>query len=213
MHHKRSDIGRQERLGAEARSLDLRVGKARRFVETPHRLENLGSETCNISAECNYLGEDDMCLSDDYGRRAGGVSRSEKTAPWLSRRSKGARGLTGHWSCLVDRPDGYLAFCKPFWRDLLKHFGERILFFRSWCGLEAFSRIRREELSAKTNGRDCRAVGRAYATWTRAGVARIRWAGWAAHSPVTAGMLMDAGLDWTCRLALRLADHLFSLLR
>ena len=52
--------------------LDLRVGQSTAIpVETPHRLENLGSETLHIIEVQNgpYLGEDDIVrFQDAYGR-------------------------------------------------------------------------------------------------------------------------------------------------
>jgi mannose-1-phosphate guanylyltransferase/mannose-6-phosphate isomerase len=76
LHHKRSEhwvvIAGSARVTRGEESLDLRVGESTAIpVETPHRLENLGTETLHIIEVQNgpYLGEDDIVrFQDDYGR-------------------------------------------------------------------------------------------------------------------------------------------------
>ncbi|MBL8072371.1 MAG: cupin domain-containing protein [Nitrospira sp.] len=76
LHHKRSEhwvvIAGTARVTRGEELLDLRVGQSTAIpVETPHRLENLGTETLHIIEVQNgpYLGEDDIVrFQDDYGR-------------------------------------------------------------------------------------------------------------------------------------------------
>ncbi|MGB4896742.1 MAG: phosphomannose isomerase type II C-terminal cupin domain, partial [Nitrospira sp.] len=76
LHHKRSEhwvvIAGTARVTRGEELLDLRVGQSTAIpVETPHRLENLGSETLHIIEVQNgpYLGEDDIVrFQDAYGR-------------------------------------------------------------------------------------------------------------------------------------------------
>ncbi len=80
LHHKRSEhwvvIAGTARVTRGEDLLDLRVGESTAIpVETPHRLENLGSETLHIIEVQNgpYLGEDDIVrFQDDYGRLSRG---------------------------------------------------------------------------------------------------------------------------------------------
>ncbi|MCE7975834.1 MAG: mannose-1-phosphate guanylyltransferase/mannose-6-phosphate isomerase [Nitrospira sp. NTP1] len=76
LHHKRSEhwvvITGTARVTRGDEVLDLRVGQSTAIpVETPHRLENAGSEMLHIIEVQNgpYLGEDDIVrFQDDYGR-------------------------------------------------------------------------------------------------------------------------------------------------
>lgn len=76
LHHKRSEhwvvIAGAARVTRGDDLLDLRVGQSIAIpVETPHRLENPGTETLHIIEVQNgpYLGEDDIVrFQDDYGR-------------------------------------------------------------------------------------------------------------------------------------------------
>ena len=76
LHHKRSEhwvvITGTARVTRGEELLDLRVGQSTAIpVETPHRLENAGTETLHIIEVQNgpYLGEDDIVrFQDDYGR-------------------------------------------------------------------------------------------------------------------------------------------------
>jgi mannose-1-phosphate guanylyltransferase/mannose-6-phosphate isomerase len=76
LHHKRSEhwvvIAGTARVTRGEECLDLRVGESTAIpVETPHRLENLGTDTLHIIEVQNgpYLGEDDIVrFQDDYGR-------------------------------------------------------------------------------------------------------------------------------------------------
>ena len=76
LHHKRSEhwvvIAGTARVTRGEELLNLQVGQSTAIpVETPHRLENLGSETLHIIEVQNgpYLGEDDIVrFQDDYGR-------------------------------------------------------------------------------------------------------------------------------------------------
>ena len=76
LHHKRSEhwvvIAGTARVTRGEECRDLRVGESTAIpVETPHRLENLGTETLHIIEVQNgpYLGEDDIVrFQDDYGR-------------------------------------------------------------------------------------------------------------------------------------------------
>lgn len=76
LHHKRSEhwvvIAGAARVIRGDDLLDLRVGQSIAIpVETPHRLENPGTETLHIIEVQNgpYLGEDDIVrFQDDYGR-------------------------------------------------------------------------------------------------------------------------------------------------
>jgi mannose-1-phosphate guanylyltransferase/mannose-6-phosphate isomerase len=80
LHHKRSEhwvvIAGTARVTRGEDLLDLRVGESTAIpVETPHRLENLSSETLHIIEVQNgpYLGEDDIVrFQDDYGRLSRG---------------------------------------------------------------------------------------------------------------------------------------------
>ncbi|MCW5798254.1 MAG: mannose-1-phosphate guanylyltransferase/mannose-6-phosphate isomerase [Nitrospira sp.] len=76
LHHKRSEhwvvITGTARVTRGDEVLDLQVGQSTAIpVETPHRLENAGSEMLHIIEVQNgpYLGEDDIVrFQDDYGR-------------------------------------------------------------------------------------------------------------------------------------------------
>jgi mannose-1-phosphate guanylyltransferase / mannose-6-phosphate isomerase len=76
MHHKRSEhwvvITGTARVTRGDEVFDLQVGHSTGIpVETPHRLENPGTETLHIIEVQNgpYLGEDDIVrFQDDYGR-------------------------------------------------------------------------------------------------------------------------------------------------
>jgi len=76
LHHKRSEhwvvIAGTARVTRGDELLDLQVGQSTAIpVETPHRLENPGTETLHIIEVQNgpYLGEDDIVrFHDDYGR-------------------------------------------------------------------------------------------------------------------------------------------------
>lgn len=80
LHHKRSEhwvvIAGTARVTRGEELLNLRVGESTAIpVETPHRLENQGSETLHIIEVQNgpYLGEDDIVrFQDDYGRLSRG---------------------------------------------------------------------------------------------------------------------------------------------
>ncbi|MEP7153418.1 MAG: mannose-1-phosphate guanylyltransferase/mannose-6-phosphate isomerase, partial [Nitrospira sp.] len=80
LHHKRSEhwvvITGTARVTRGEELLDLRVGESTAIpIETPHRLENLGTETLHIIEVQNgpYLGEDDIVrFQDDYGRLSRG---------------------------------------------------------------------------------------------------------------------------------------------
>jgi mannose-1-phosphate guanylyltransferase/mannose-6-phosphate isomerase len=85
LHHKRSEhwvvIAGSARVTRGEEVFDLHVGQSTGIpVETPHRLENPGSDTLHIIEVQNgpYLGEDDIVrFQDDYGRTMGspGVRR------------------------------------------------------------------------------------------------------------------------------------------
>ena len=85
LHHKRSEhwvvIAGTARVTRGEEVFDLQVGHSTEIpVETPHRLENPGSETLHIIEVQNgpYLGEDDIVrFHDDYGR---GVKREASGA-------------------------------------------------------------------------------------------------------------------------------------
>jgi len=76
LHHKRSEhwvvIAGTARVTRGDELLSLQVGQSTAIpVETPHRLENLGTEMLHIIEVQNgpYLGEDDIVrFQDDYGR-------------------------------------------------------------------------------------------------------------------------------------------------
>jgi len=76
MHHKRSEhwvvIAGTARVTRGEEIFDLAVGQSTAIpVETPHRLENPGSDVLHIIEVQNgsYVGEDDIVrLQDDYGR-------------------------------------------------------------------------------------------------------------------------------------------------
>lgn len=78
LHHRRSEhwvvITGTARVTCGDRVYDLRVGQSTGIpCETPHRLENPGTEVLHIIEVQNgpYLGEDDIVrLKDDYGRAA-----------------------------------------------------------------------------------------------------------------------------------------------
>ncbi len=80
LHHKRSEhwvvIAGSARVTRGDERLDLRVGESTAIpIETPHRLENLGTEVLHIIEVQNgpYLGEDDIVrFQDDYGRLSRG---------------------------------------------------------------------------------------------------------------------------------------------
>jgi mannose-6-phosphate isomerase-like protein (cupin superfamily) len=77
LHHQRSEhwvvIAGRARVTRGAEVFELGVGQSTAIpVETPHRLENPGSETLHIIEVQNgpYLGEDDIVrFKDDYGRK------------------------------------------------------------------------------------------------------------------------------------------------
>ena len=76
LHHQRSEhwvvIAGTARVTCGAKVYDLLVGQSTAIpMETPHRLENSGTETLHIIEVQNgpYLGEDDIVrFQDDYGR-------------------------------------------------------------------------------------------------------------------------------------------------
>ena len=76
LHHQRSEhwvvIAGTARVTCGAKVYDLQVGQSTAIpMETPHRLENSGTETLHIIEVQNgpYLGEDDIVrFQDDYGR-------------------------------------------------------------------------------------------------------------------------------------------------
>ena len=76
LHHQRSEhwvvIAGTARVTCGAKVYDLQVGQSTAIpMETPHRLENHGTETLHIIEVQNgpYLGEDDIVrFQDDYGR-------------------------------------------------------------------------------------------------------------------------------------------------
>jgi mannose-1-phosphate guanylyltransferase/mannose-6-phosphate isomerase len=78
LHHQRSEhwvvIAGKARVTCGKKVYELNVGESTGIPkETPHRLENPGSETLHIIEVQNgpYLGEDDIVrLQDDYGRAA-----------------------------------------------------------------------------------------------------------------------------------------------